>query len=123
MIPPNKILYRINSNESSAQKKNANEEVVKAEVANFMDNASITENNLKRLEKKISSRCGQNAPAPGNSVVGNLKSTVSAAASGAAKDGKKGGGKDDGRDGEYSVVSSAAGSKVSGAGKESSLYV
>ncbi|CAD7943808.1 unnamed protein product [Amoebophrya sp. A25] len=45
----------------SAKTKKQNEEIVKSEVESFLNSASITETNLKKLDKKIRSRTGSSA--------------------------------------------------------------
>ncbi|CAD7926755.1 unnamed protein product [Amoebophrya sp. A120] len=53
-----KFTERVNGDGVSADKKKANEAAIEAEVGNFLGTGAITEQNLKRLEKKIHSKTG-----------------------------------------------------------------
>ena len=102
----------MNSKESSKERCKENEEVVKSEVAAFMDSASITENNLKRLEKKIRNKVASGVGKTKDEDDYSILSSASGAASGAGKAGA-------GRSG----VSAASAVSQSHVEKESSLYM
>lgn len=52
------LCFRVNDGSIPASQKAANAEMIDAEVSNFLGTGAITEQNLKRLEKKIHSKTG-----------------------------------------------------------------
>ncbi|CAD7938961.1 unnamed protein product [Amoebophrya sp. A25] len=53
-----KFVERVNADGTSAEKRKENEGIIDAEVGNFLGTGAITEQNLKRLEKKIHNKTG-----------------------------------------------------------------